>query len=195
MAIRRLTLGFLVFAFVASGIVLFGSSDKKQKVSGEVAVIDTNMGRIAFRFFEQESPRAVRRFKELARAGRYDETVFSRVLPGLQIQGGDIEEDETEKAGPAFEPLEVEGKSLKHIRGAVSMACERADSCRGSQFFICLQTVTYYDGRHTIIGEVISGMKVADAISSVPRNTMAAPLFAVRIRKISIETQDYFIEK
>ncbi len=194
MAIRRLTSRFLVLASVASAIVLFGSPDKKQKVSGEVAVIDTNMGRIAFRFFEQESPRAVLRFKELARAGRYEDTVFSRVLPGLQIQGGDIE-DATEEAGPAFEPLEVEGKGLKHIRGAVSMACERADSCRGSQFFICLQTVTYYDGRHTIIGEVISGMKVADAISSVPRNTMAAPLFAVRIRKISIETQDYFIEK
>ncbi len=194
MAIRQLTSTFLVFLSVACGIMLFGHSDKKQKASGEVAVIDTNMGRITFRFFEQESPRMVQRFKELARAGSYDETIFSRVLPGLQIQGGVIE-DGTEKAGPVFEPLEVEGMGLKHIRGAVSMACERADSCRGSQFFICLQTVTYYDGRHTVIGEVISGMKVADAISAVPRNALAAPLFTVRIRKISIETQDYFIEK
>src|SRR5436309_5886024 len=33
---------------------------KKEKVREQVAVIDTNLGRIVFRFFEQESPKTVR---------------------------------------------------------------------------------------------------------------------------------------
>ena len=64
-----------------------------------------------------------------------------------------------------------------------------------SEFFICLQEVTYFNGRHTIIGEVISGQKVVDAISQVPRNLKQAPLFPVRIRRLSVEVREYFREE
>jgi len=115
-------------------------------------------------------------------------------MPGLIVQGGGLGEGAS-RSRPAVEALEVESSSLKHIRGTVSSIREQTAADSGIEFFFSLQTISYYDGRYTILGEVISGIDVVDAISNVPRNTKAAPLFAVRIRKISIETQDYFIEK
>lgn len=189
---RRSAVALLVFVWVVCGAAFPGSPGKKQKVSGEVAVVDTNMGRITFRFFEKESPRTAKRFKDLARAGYFDETVVSRIMPGLLIQLGALEEGVT-KPRPAVETLQVEASPLKHGRGTVSSIREMPAAEGGIGFFIALQAINYYDGRYTIFGEVISGMEVVNAISNVPRNMKAAPLFAVRIRKVSIETQDYFV--
>jgi peptidyl-prolyl cis-trans isomerase B (cyclophilin B) len=167
---------------------------KREKVKEEVAVLDTNLGRIAFRFFPQESPRTVEAFKARVRSGIYDGTLFHRVLPGLMLEGGDPQTREDGQAPAEIEPLDVEKSDLKHHIGTVSMAHERNDLHSRSEFFICLQEVAYFDGRYTVVGEVISGLKVAEAISNVPRNTRQAPLYPVRIRRIYLEIQEFFKE-
>jgi cyclophilin family peptidyl-prolyl cis-trans isomerase len=168
---------------------------KKEKVREEVAVIDTNLGRIVFRFYDQDSPMTIAAFKSMVRAGIYDGTQFHRVLPGLLLEGGD---PEMREAGPApagaVVSLEIEKSELKHHLGTVSMAHPKEDSRSRGEFFICLQEVSYFDGRYTLIGEVISGLKVAEAISNVPRNTKQAPLYPVRIRRVALETQEFFKE-
>src|SRR5206468_12689876 len=115
------------------------------------------------------------------------------VLPGLLIQAGDPQtrQDNAEVAFVDVEALEIEKNDLRHLAGTVSMAHPRNDPTSRSEFFICLQEVTYFDGKYTVIGEVISGIKVVDAISQVPRNAKQSPLFPVRIRRISLETQAF----
>ena len=169
---------------------------RKEKVREEVAVIDTNLGKFAFRFFSQESPRTVEAFKKLVRAGFYNGTLVHGVLPGLLIQAGDPQtrQDNPEVAFVDVEALEIEKNDLRHLAGTVSMAHPRNDPTSRSEFFICLQEVTYFDGKYTVIGEVISGIKVVDAISQVPRNAKQSPLFPVRIRRISLETQEFLKE-
>jgi peptidyl-prolyl cis-trans isomerase B (cyclophilin B) len=169
---------------------------RKEKVREEVAVIDTNLGKFAFRFFSQESPKTVEAFKKLVRAGFYNGTLVHRVLPGLLIQAGDPQTREENSAAPVVdvESLDIEKSGLKHMAGTVSMAHSRSDPASRSEFFVCLQEVTYFDGKYTVIGEVISGIKVVDAISQVPRNAKQSPLFPVRIRRISLETQEFLKE-
>jgi peptidyl-prolyl cis-trans isomerase B (cyclophilin B) len=168
---------------------------KKEKVREEVAVIDTNLGRIAFRFFQVESPKTIHAFKSMVKAGIYDGTLFHRVLPGLMVEAGD---PESREGGPApagaIVALDLENSDLKHRVGTVSMAHPRDDLHSRSEFFICLQEVAYFDGRYTIIGEVIAGLKVAEAISQVPRNTKQAPLYPVRIRRLILEMQEFLKE-
>ncbi len=164
------------------GLAPFGDAvaARKEKVREEVAVIDTNLGKFAFRFFSQE----------------YNGTLVHGVLPGLLIQAGDPQtrQDNAEVAFVDVEALEIEKNDLRHLAGTVSMAHPRNDPTSRSEFFICLQEVTYFDGKYTVIGEVISGIKVVDAISQVPRNAKQSPLFPVRIRRISLETQEFLKE-
>lgn len=185
---------------VAASLILLTAAtahaEKKEKVKEEVAVIETNLGKFSFRFFSQESPRTVEAFKKLARVRFFDGTLIHRVLPGLLIQGGDPTTREEGVLSPEveIETLDIEKNDLKHRLGTVSMAHEREDLHSRSEFFIALQEVSYFDGKHTVIGEVISGLKVVEAISHVPRNLKQNPLYPVRVRRMLIETQEFFKE-
>jgi len=188
----------LPFALAACGLIAsapVAGTGKKEKVREEVAIIDTNLGRITFRFFHQESPKAIEAFKQLARSGFYNGIQFHKVMPGLLIQAGDPRTRDTTAPQVEAAPLDIEKSALKHHPGTVSMVHDPNDPRSRSEFFICLQEVSYFDGRHTIIGEVISNLKVVGAISNVPRDMKQAPLFPVRIRRLTVEVQEYFREK
>ena len=52
--------------------------------------LDTESGLIEIELFPESAPESVRNFLNLAATGAYDTTVFSRVVPGFVIQGGDL---------------------------------------------------------------------------------------------------------
>ena len=175
----------------ACGLLAAG---KKEKVRQEVAVMDTNLGRITFRFFSDESPKSVTSFKTMVRAGVFSGTLINKVLPGLLIQGGDTQTKHEQVGVSRDQDMEIEKNNLKHHAGTVSLAYRKGAAAGETGFFICLQEVSYFDGKHNIIGEVISGLKVVDAISNVPRNLKQFPLHQVRIQRISLEEQEFLRE-
>ncbi|HOC24293.1 MAG TPA: peptidylprolyl isomerase, partial [bacterium] len=56
----------------------------------EVAVLETNHGRMVAAFFTDKAPMTSTSFKRLVKAGYYDGTQFHRVIKNFMIQGGDI---------------------------------------------------------------------------------------------------------
>ena len=111
--------------------------DKPQK--GEtIAVIHTDSGDITLRLFPKQAPKTVTNFVNLAKAGKYNNTTFHRVIKSFVIQGGHYGEDQNHPNGISSYGDEFEDEfcdKLFNIRGAVSMANNAKDS-NGSQFFI-----------------------------------------------------------
>lgn len=109
----------------------------QQPVSGEeIAVLETNMGDIKLRLFEEAAPRTVENFKNLINSGYYDGVIFHRVIPGFMIQGGDPtgtgrggESSFGGKFEDEFDP------NYRNFVGALSMA-NAGPNTNGSQFFI-----------------------------------------------------------
>ena len=103
----------------------------------EIAIIHTSMGDITLRFFPENAPKAVENFKALAKDGKYDGTIFHRVMNDFMIQGGDYENADgsggTSSFGSAFEDEFCD--TLYNIRGSVAMA-NSGENTNGSQFFI-----------------------------------------------------------
>ncbi len=64
--------------------------------------------------------------------------------------------------------------SRKPVRGVLAMANSGANT-NGSQFFINLGDTPHLTGRHTVFGEVESGMEVVTAIAAVPRDGRDKP--------------------
>ena len=157
----------------------------------EIAVIETDFGKIEFKLLSEKAPGHVKNFRNLAKVGFYNETTFHRVIPGFMIQGGDPNTKDSNRdndglGGPGY-TIKAEFSNTSHKRGIVSMARAQDPDSAGSQFFIVVADSTFLDGRYTVFGEVIKGMEVADKIVAVPRDKKDNPSKRVLMRKVSIE--------
>lgn len=146
----------------------------------EVAVIQTNLGRIILKFFPDVAPGHVDNFKKLAKKGFYDKTKFHRVIPGFMIQGGDPNSKDDDRSndgtgGPGYS-INAEFSGTPHKRGILSMARSMSPNSAGSQFFICVADVPQLDNQYTVFGIVIDGMDVVDKIVKLKRDENDNPL-------------------
>ena len=126
------------------------------------ASIETNRGTIAIDLFAQDAPITVNNFVFLANEHYYDGVTFHRVIPDFMIQGGDP--TGTGRGGPGYQFAdELRGNPNRHGTGMLSMANAGANT-NGSQFFITHSPQPHLDGKHTVFGQVTSGMDVVNAI-------------------------------
>ena len=145
----------------------------------EIAVIETKFGKIEMEFFADKAPGHVKNFKDLAKKGFYDGTIFHRVIPGFMIQGGDPNTKSDDRAthgmgGPGHS-INAEFNDTPHKRGILSMARSQDPNSAGSQFFIVVKKASFLDGKYTAFGKVLSGMAVADQIVNAPRDKRDNP--------------------
>lgn len=163
------------------------------KSGDQIALIKTNKGIIKINFFPQFASETVKNFTELTKKGFYNKLKFHRVIPDFMIQGGDPmgtgTGGETYK-GPGTTLKAETVSELKHIRGAVSMARKGDDlNSATSQFFIVQNKggVSSLDGQYTVFGQVFEGTEVVDAIASVERDPMDAPLKSVIMESVTLQ--------
>ena len=145
----------------------------------EIAVIETKFGKIGVEFFEDKAPGHVKNFKDLAKKGFYDGTIFHRVIPGFMIQGGDPNTKSDDRSdhgmgGPGYS-IKAEFNDTPHKRGILSMARSQDPNSAGSQFYIVVKDSAFLDGQYTAFGKVLSGMTVADQIVNAPRDRRDNP--------------------
>ena len=131
-------------------------------------------GDVKIELFSDTAPNHVKRIKELADAGKYDNVVFHRVIDGFMAQTGDVKFGNTESkefdlrragmGGSDLPDLKQEFSSLPHDRGTLSMARSSDPNSANSQFFICFDAAPHLDRNYTVFGKVIEGMEFVDKI-------------------------------
>ncbi len=160
----------------------------------EVAVIDTDMGKMEILFWDDVAPKTVANFKKLAKEKFYDGTAFHRIIKGFMVQGGDpLSKDESQKSmwgtgGPGYN-VEAEFNDRKHVRGVISMARSRDPNSAGSQFFICLDAHPHLDGQYTAFGKLIAGDDVLAKLGDVQTGGRegSSPEQRINVNSITIE--------
>ena len=129
-----------------------------------VIVMKTNKGPIEIRLRPDVAPMHVTNFIYLARMGFYDGLAFHRVITGFMAQGGDPLGNGM--GGPGYQFAGEFKPSVKHDRpGMLSMA-NAGPGTDGSQFFLTFVPTPWLDGKHTLFGEVISGMETLKALEA-----------------------------
>jgi len=126
------------------------------------ATIETEKGKIVLELFASDVPVTVNNFVFLAREGFYDGTTFHRVIPGFMAQAGDP--SGTGRGGPGYRFAD-EFTDHKHTSGALSMA-NAGRNTNGSQFFITYAPQPHLDGKHSVFGQLSSGMDVLEKIEN-----------------------------
>jgi peptidyl-prolyl cis-trans isomerase B (cyclophilin B) len=151
------------------------------EVSNDIA-FETTLGTFVVRLAVKNSPIAVSNISALASCNYYDNVIFHRIAymddgTPFVIQGGDP--TGTGSGGPGYfikdEPVVGE-----YRRGVIAMARSSQPDSQGSQFFVVLDDaagVPLESARtYAILGEVISGMDVVDAIAALERDGQDRPI-------------------
>jgi cyclophilin family peptidyl-prolyl cis-trans isomerase len=157
-------------------------------------VMSTSMGEITLLLEADLSPIAVGNFVALAECGFYDNVIFHRIAymqdgTPFVIQGGDP--TGTGMGDPGYK-IRDEAVLGEYRRGVLAMARSAAPNSQGSQFFIVLddgaagplESVRTY----AILGEVIAGMDVVDAIAAVERDQEDRPVVPVTILSTTVRS-------
>ena len=148
-----------------------------------MATLQTNAGAITVELFDDAAPKTVENFRKLAADGFYDGLVFHRVIKDFMIQGGCPEG--TGRGGPGY-TFEDEINEHKIVRGALAMANAGPDT-NGSQFFIVtIEAASWLDGKHTVFGQVTSGMETVDAIEATETDGADRPVEPQTIERVEL---------
>ena len=139
-----------------------------------IMILKLKDGDVKIELFEDVAPNHVKRIKELADSGQYDNVVFHRVIDGFMAQTGDVKfgnsgsgDFDLRRAGMGgsdLPDLKQEFSSVPHERGTLSMARSSDPDSANSQFFICFKPASFLDRQYTVFGKVLEGMEFVDKI-------------------------------
>ena len=128
-------------------------------------------GEIVIDLDTKDAPKHVAQIVALAQKGAYDGVVFHRVIEGFMAQTGDVQfgkaGGDTGQAGMGgsdMPNIPAEFSDVPFARGIVGMARSADPDSANSQFFIMFAPGDFLNGQYTVIGKVIKGMDVVDAI-------------------------------
>jgi len=188
-----LAIGIIAIVVIVFGVYEVITQSANQSAAAPTKVLlQTSMGNITIQL-RDDKPITSGNFKNLVQEGKYDGTVFHRVIAGFMIQGGAINE-----SIPAI-PDEI-GTNNRNLPYTIAMAKTSQPNSATSQFFINVadngnlpidSAGTKFDSVYTVFGTVISGQSVVDAIanSQVTVNSYgenSQPVYPVTIIKASI---------
>ena len=146
-------------------------------------------GRIVLDLYADKAPTHVERLVALAKSGAYDGVVFHRVIDGFMAQTGDVQYgkgaggDMAGMGGSDLPDLPAEFSSVSFDRGVVGMARSMDPNSANSQFFIMFAPAPHLDGQYTVVGRVVSGMDLVDAIKKGdgPNGAVSTPDRMVKV--------------
>ena len=149
-----------------------------------IMILKLKDGNVKIELFEDLAPNHVKRIKELANLGKYDNVVFHRVINGFMAQTGDIKFGNSSSpdfdlaragmGGSDLPDLQQEFNDLPHERGTLSMARSSDPNSANSQFFICFKPAPFLDRQYTVFGKVVEGMDYVDKIKRGDENNNGA---------------------
>ena len=151
-------------------LIIFFLLLTNQSISEEnMMILKLKDGDVKIELFPDVAPNHVKRIKELADSGKYDNVVFHRVIDGFMAQTGDPDGNGT---GGSGQNLKAEFSDYEYKYGTVGMARSMNPDSGDSQFFICFDGCSHLTGQYTVWGQVTSGMEAVEklAIGEPPRN-------------------------
>ena len=165
---------------IISLLIVFFFINNKTMSEENIMILKLKDGDVKIELFEDVAPNHVKRIKELANAGKYDNVVFHRVIDGFMAQTGDVKFGNSSSSdfdlrragmgGSDLPDLKQEFNSLPHDRGTLSMARSSDPDSANSQFFICFKPAPFLDRQYTVFGKVIEGMENVDKIKRGDEN-------------------------
>ena len=185
---KNLILIFLLSFTITSS---YGASKIENNKHEDTTLIKiyTTQGEIELKLFDDKAPETTKNFILYAESGKYNGTIFHRVIKDFMIQGGcphskDPMSRRAGTGGPGWQiPCEPSALALKHDKPGVLSMANAGRNTGGSQFFLTTVATPWLNGNHAVFGAVSEGMDVVHAIErcrKLPGDRPAEPQQIIR---------------
>ena len=160
--------------------------------------METTKGTVIIELYPDKAPKTVENFLHYVKEGKYEGTIFHRVIKGFMNQGGGFTADF--KKVETFAPIKNEADNgLKNTRGTLAMARTGDPHSATNQFFVNTVDNAFLD--HTsksargwgycVFASIVDGMDVMDRISKVSTGAggpfrQDVPTEQIIIQKVSV---------
>ena len=148
-------------------------------------ILKLKYGEVEIELYPNKAPNHVKRFKELADSGKYNNVVFHRVIEGFMAQTGDVKFGNSDSpdfnlslagtGGSDLPNVKAEFTDIAHTKGVLSAARSADPDSANSQFFICLESAPHLDRQYSAFGKVVKGMEFVDMIKKGDPSSGAVP--------------------
>jgi len=185
--------------FAALCLIFFMKGTAMSENTNPEVLLKTSMGDIVIELYQDKAPVTVKNFLRYVREGKYNGTIFHRVIDGFMIQGGGMTPDMKEQQ--TYAPIKNEaGNGLGNDKGTIAMARTQVVDSATAQFFINLKDNDFLNHRddsargygYAVFGKVIKGMDVVEKIGKVKTGAKGfhrdVPLEPVVIEKATVLT-------
>ena len=182
----------------ACAIVLLLAANSSVFASNPKVRMETTKGVVFIELYPDKAPKTVENFLRYVNEGKYDGTIFHRVIKRFMNQGGGFTPDF--KKVETFAPIKNEADNgLKNKRGTIAMARTGDPHSATNQFFVNTVDNAFLD--HTsktprgwgycVFATVVDGMDVMDRIAKVPTGANGpfqqdVPMEEILIQKVSV---------
>jgi cyclophilin family peptidyl-prolyl cis-trans isomerase len=153
--------------------------------ANSVVRFSSNLGEIDMELFDTETPLTVANFLSYVNAGRYNQSLIHRSVPGFVIQGGGFGLNGTTVLPVTTNAAVQNEPGISNLRGTVAMAkLGGYPNSATSQWFINLEdnsgptaNLDTENGGFTVFGCVVgNGMAVADRVASLKTQNLGGAL-------------------
>lgn len=139
--------------------------------------LETTQGNIEFKLFGDVAPKTCENFSTHCKNGYYNGVIFHRIIEQFMIQGGDP--TGTGRGGESIWGTNFEDECTREVQfdrpGLLAMA-NAGPGTNGSQFFITTVATPWLNMKHTIFGEVVSGMDIVTRLETVKKDQNDKPI-------------------
>lgn len=162
-----------------------------------MVTLHTNFGDITLELDFENTPKTAENFKNYAKNGFYEGTIFHRVINGFMIQGGGFDKDMKQKKNNGTIENEAD-KSKSNKKYTIAMARTSEPHSASTQFFINVADNHFLNFKskspdgwgYCVFGEVTSGQDVVEKIKAVSTMSRAGhqdvPKNDVIIEKVTV---------
>lgn len=150
-------------------------------------ILETTQGTIELKLFDDIAPKTCENFRTHVKNGYYNGIIFHRIIEEFMIQGGDP--TGTGRGGESIWGKPFEDECSREVtfdkEGLLAMA-NAGPGTNGSQFFITTVPTPWLHMRHTIFGEVVSGMDAVKKLEAVKKGPGDRPVEEQKILSANI---------
>jgi cyclophilin family peptidyl-prolyl cis-trans isomerase len=154
--------------FLLALILIISAASFSNAANTVYVNMKTDKGIISFVLWPEIAPKGVENFIALIKKGFYNGTCFNRVEPNFVLQFGDVNANLQGGASMWGKDFSIEVRpDVKFDRPYIlAYGNQGNDHSNNTELFITLRPVERLNMNYTIIGEVVSGEKVVDAIGN-----------------------------